>query len=300
MTRRFKVFSNVPGDPGSGGGPGPASVPAPAPSAAPAPAAPPSPAAPISAAPPASPAPVTPEFRYAEDRSAWVPPDRFSQTELRARQLQAMLEAGTGIRMQEPENVDPRVQAARAALERVLPGIGQFHSVMPKLMQLQAAMDEHGITVEQLARLPEITSTTDMQWQAHARQVTGQIFSALTADTGGAEVAPEDRAEVVASFERWLRSDQSGVRTQRYLHGDPSLPTEFVARFRGFTGSFSRQAQADAQAAAAARRVQGLPAAPSQGAAPVPGSSAPAGPRDIDSLNDSAWAAMTAGRRAAG
>jgi hypothetical protein len=298
----------APPDGGSGGGaaavatpPAAASAPAPAgpastPTPPPAPAAPPA-GPPAAAAPPAAPT----QYTYPDDRSNWVPPDQLTQAqqarlaaEHRARTLQAMAEAAGGIALRGPEAPpDPRITAAREALEQVFPGISDFHARMKPLSELAAVLEQHGIGPDQFARLPELLTATDMRYRGTARQVSGRVLSGLTEGITGREMTPDQRADVLHSFERWLRSDQA--RADRYVEGDLSVADEFIAAYRQHIQFFGPTGAAPAAAAAAAAAA--LPPAPAGGAPPAPGG-APSAPLTLEQRLDSAWTGFTAGRRA--
>lgn len=312
---RFQFMFDTPGDAGGGAGAGStgtsgAAPVSPSPVATPTGAAPASPtpsgaAAPTGAAPAGTggPAPSTPgspavprRFEYTEDRSSWVPPHRLNeitqqarQAALEARRYRAMLEAGTGVTLRQPENIDPRIADAREAFEQVFPGSGEFFTrALPRLMQLAQAMEQGNISPEMFQRLPDALSATDHQWRQHGRQVLNTVYSEMAKDYGVESLSPYQQRVLGTAFTDWLSQD---VQLQeRYANNDPNLVKEFLTEYRsGFVDPLRRSA--DAATIARGRMTGALPAVPRTGGAPPP----PASPAPVgDEVHDRAWAAFAA------
>ena len=108
-------------------------------------------------------APPAKQYTFAEDRSTWIPPHRLSevstragQAELRAKQLEAMIAAGTGVKLppslQSPE--DQQAQAAREELTRLFPELALLDKLKSMLPQLEEA----------LPRIPDVLASGEQYW----------------------------------------------------------------------------------------------------------------------------------------
>jgi hypothetical protein len=313
LARLMQVFYETP-DSGSGGGPVSGGAPA---ASAPPPSAPAGAAPPVASPAPAAgvPAPSIPgpagappaaatRFSYEEDRGDWVPPHRLSSiaqraraNELRARQLEAMIQAGTGVTIpgQAPE-VPQEVRQAREAFAQVFPGLAQLETLAGRLQEMMTTLDQGGqpFDFSHLARVPQIAQGDQARWEQHGAQTLDSIYSDLAADYGADTLTPRQQQAVGREFMAWLEEDQTGARVTRYTRADQTLRTEFLTEYRnGFVNPFRRTA--DAATLAAGHRNRGLPPAPQVSGVVPPGP--PQAPQTIDQVNDQAWRAFQAATR---
>ena len=115
------------------------------------------------AAPGAGAAPPAKQFTFSEDRSNWIPPHRLSEVsntaraaQIRAQQLEAMIAAGTGVKLppsfQSPE--DQQALAAREELTRIFPELALLEKLKGMLPQLEEA----------LPRIPDVLASGEQYW----------------------------------------------------------------------------------------------------------------------------------------
>lgn len=200
-----------------------------------------------------------------------------------------MIEAGTGVNIREPERVDPAIAEARQAFETVFPGAGNLFDKMPVLLKIAEALEQGGIDPSAFARLGDVFSATEHQWQQHGRQHLSSIYTEVAKDYGLEKLSPRQQRVVGNAFQDWLEEDQT--RVSRYVQSDPSLIGEFLTEYRtGFVDPLRRSA--DAATLAAGSRVGTLPPAPRQGGTVPP--PAPRAPLTADEVHDRAFAAFQA------
>lgn len=300
----FTVLHDTPGDGGAGGGGGAAPV---TPALAPAPpsgsggAAVPggTGAPPLSGTPGAAGAPPTPakQFTFAEDRGNWIPPHRLSevatragQYELRAKQLEAMIAAGTGVKLppslQSPE--DQQAAAAREELTRIFPELALLEKLKGMLPQLEEA----------LPRLPDVLASGEQYWatQGYRTVQTLQDEVAKIYGVASKDLTPLQQQTIGNSFLNWLQGDST--LAQRYSRGDASIVQEFVTEWRN---AFFEPARRVGQggngglppANPALRGRSDLPPAPRASGIP-PAGAAPPTPKSEDEVHDAAFKSFAA------
>jgi len=201
-----------------------------------------------------------------------------------------MLEAGTGVRMPERQAPVPReIQEARQTMERIYPGMGEFHAVMPYLMQVAKSLQGANVDPRQLSGLPDIFAGTQHQWERHATTTLEPIHAAIAQDYGLQQLTPRQARTITQDFVSWIEEDPT--RQARYTRGDRNLGTEYLNDYRtGFINPLrATSAAAGVQAGA---RAAGLPPAPrSSGMVPPP---APKPELTPDQVHDAAWQQFSA------
>jgi hypothetical protein len=294
----FPFFTDGP-DGGAGGG-APGGVPggaAPAPGPGPAAVAPPGGGSPAPGGAPGGTGgtPPPPSFSYGEDRSAWVPPDRFTALERnfsalqqRSERLQRMIAAAEGFTRE--TELDPRIARARAGLREIMePGHFQVLEALSKrLAQDPRALDSLFDSVPALRSGFEAgetrrgLETIDYMLDAAAKALNV---------TGGASKLTKFQTSMLANgFTNWVEADPK--RIDRYAQGDGRrLATEYITDFQsGFAGPAARVASAPGGGQAA---INGrLPAPPARGGVPVGGR--PAAKLTEDQVHDNAFKNFTA------
>ena len=298
------------GEPGGGGAqPGDPTPPAaplaePTPGGTP-PAPTPAPTPPAPLASPAAPAPGPPDPNLPgtppapEDRSTWVSPERVNQI-IQGRlsgviterdRLQAMLEAGTGVRVGgAPAELSAEEKQAKDVMMNLL-GISQDD--IDALTDKKRREAVTGV----IDGAPAATEAQELQWSAHGSRMLDGLHTAIAEVLGvePANLTEFQRNTVGQSYAQWLRSDPQ--LTHRYTWGDPGLAGEFVKLWQGgFADPARRVSQAGVARTAATNA--GMPSAPQPGGV-VPGAGAPAVPKTEDETHDAAWQAMLAARRGA-
>ncbi len=242
------------------------------------------------------------EFKFKEDRTSWVPPDKLSEMEAKwrrangdAERYRAMLNAGAGVdvgRTSEPE--DPRTVAAREALFKILP---------PHTAKLLSGLDAAG--VEKLNKLltmdpdklasalnviPTLSSSQEAAQFRQASDTLDKLMTGVAKAYGKDKLSKTQEQTVANAFEGYIKSDAKIM--QKFVTGDPSLIQDFITAWTNdFVTPFQRQTNAGNVAQS---RVNGrLPSRPAAGG---PGGGAAAGangrreaPRTMDSVTDAAW-----------
>lgn len=285
------------------GGPG---APAPAPSPSPSLATPPAPE-PVAAPPPAplgtppvpgsgTPPPAPTRYEYEEDRSAWIPPDRFTaaeearqRTEAERDRYRRIAEAAAGMGFPEPERpLAPEIAQARQTLERVLPGITQFHQAMPYLMQIAEQLQQARVDPRMFARYGDVVASTDAGWRRHSSNVLKPIHTAIATSMGMETLTKRQSNAATREFITWIDEDRSGARESRYNDADESLVAEFLDDYnQTFIHPLQRQPAGGPGAPAIPPR-QTLPPAPRGGGPGAPPAPA-APPKDLDEATTRAW-----------
>lgn len=220
--------------------------------------------------------------------------DAAREAQAKADRFRAMAEAAAGIQFPaEPTRLDPRVQEARASLERIMPGINQFYEVMPYLMQMAQQMQGAKIDPRQLSALPDVFSSVDVQWKQHGANQLKPIYDAIAQDYGVDSLNPRQRDNVTRDFIDWLEADRTGARAERYTQGDPNLRGEYLSDYRG---AFIHPLQRTGAPGAGAPppRAAGLPPAPRSGGGAPPVGAPPAAPTDLDAAADASWVSFRA------
>jgi hypothetical protein len=195
-----------------------------------------------------------------------------------------MLEAGTGVRIQEQQQIPPQVQAARRQLDAIYPGMSAVMEVAEPLVQIARTLMENRIDPSSLAQLPNVFAGVEHQWERHAQSVLEPIHAAIAQDYGLQNLTPRQARTITQDFIAWV--EEKPERAQRYTRGDRSLPTEYLDDYRsGFITPL--RVNSGAAAVTAGSRAAGLPPAPrASGIAPPP---PPQGPLTEDQVHDNAW-----------
>lgn len=268
----FPLFTDAPNpDAGSGGG---SASPSPAP-AAPAPAS----AAPggSGGGPVAAPAPTSPEFKYAEDRSQWIPPHRLNEVTNRYRQeaesrrdLERRYRALAGL--EQPRNQEH--DAVRAQFSTVFPELAPLLQHPEQLQQV--------LKLVQSGQLNEMAGTTEAYWARHAQSISRDLVTKYAASVGVEASTLGARAtnRMALQLKAFIEEDQSGQRQYRFEMGDPVLVEECLADMQGLFVEPVRRSTATA----AARTVETnrrLPEAGPRGQIPPSAAAAPKSRKDI-------------------
>lgn len=116
-------------------------------------------------------------------------------------------------------------------------------------------------------------------WGRHASTMTQNAVDALAKELGqdAKAMGPQARSRMAAELQRFIASDRTGERNDRYEQGDPTLIDELIEDLRGFYVEPVRRS-AGVQGASAAERVRRLPSTgPSGGIPPTPAPDKPKG-----------------------
>lgn len=235
------------------------------------------------------------KFEFAEDRSTWVDPSKFSAAEQRAQQAtleaqryKAMVEAGTGIKFQpaaEPE--DPAIVEARETILGKVFTPNQrkaFELIAADPARLERILTEGG----------QVIDGYQQQNQRQGADYIGGVFKSVATALGVPELSNGTADMVGAAFVQWVRAD--GTRLARYGRADASLQTEFTDAWRtGFIEPLRRVQQSPG--AAQVRTNASLPAAPRAGGIP-PSTRTARVPKTADDVHDNAWQQFVAERAA--
>ena len=215
---------------------------------------------------PPAPTPPAPEYKYSEDRSNWLPPDRYRAAEAatnkaarEALQWRTQYEdanrriaALAGVTPKAPE-AEEQEKIARAFY--ALPQFAHLRGLTPQVMERLMAMTERGDEYEQGIRY---------QWD-RLRDRTFKTVVEHIQDTLGLDTIDPDMAEDIhGMFRQWARSqpDQETFRL-RYEAEDPKLMTEFLDRYKAkHIDPIRRSAAASLARPAQARVPRGGPSQP--------------------------------------
>ncbi len=204
----------------------------------------PTPQSSSTAAPTASPT----EYKYKEDRSNWIPKNRFDEINQRAHQSTAQLQA----LQQELANERRRVQALAGVVpqdpnaQRSEQVKQAFFEMFPQFKQLASMSDEQMQKLMMAPdRMQEASQAEHRQWQRHGNQQVAAISEQVADALGMDKLSPRQESTLRTAFTAWLKSTaaqefqasngQGSDTLRRYEDGDPSViqsfTTEYVADF---------------------------------------------------------------------
>lgn len=194
-----------------------------------------------------------------------------------------MLEAAGGFRMPAAPSAEERQQQeARAALERIVPGLSQLDQIVQMLPHLDRLLRED---------LPSLRQAGMQSWERAGYQSV-RALSAEVAKVYGVDpkdLPPALREDLGEAFARWIQGDRD--RQTRYYRADDTLITEFVDRWKAaYVDPVRRSTQAPGVRTALTNA--GLPPAPTPGGPPPP--TPPPAPANEDEVHDRAFAAFAA------
>jgi hypothetical protein len=294
----FAICYEEPGATGGAGGGAPAGPGSASPGASGTPAtSAPAPATGAPASTGATGAPAAKQYTYTEDRTDWVPRQRFQEINGRFRETEAlvqryrsMLEAGTGVKVPgaPPEPQDPAITEARnLILEKLVPELKPLLKLSPE------QVDKMIRVVTEFPQLAEsFQNSTQSHWDARGGQAIDHILTSVAKDFGVEQLTPFQRQTVGNAFIGWLHA-AGDERWARYAQNDNRLLDEFINEYRsGFFDPIRRIGQAPG--AGTVRGNQRLPPAPRQGGTAGPGNNGARKPMTEDEVHDAAFRAWTA------
>jgi hypothetical protein len=240
--------------------------------------------------------------KYAYDqefggRRDWLPPDKFNEVHnayrtasARARQLEAMMKAGTGVELPGiPEQVPPEIREARDAFGQVFPGVAALESHAQQIAEMPSRIEKLEQTITDLQQQLEFG------WRRDGRQSLTSIQSAMSKELGVEKLSKFQSQVVGQAFQAFLESDETGALMDRYAYRDPTLYDEFINEWKsGFFDPMRRLGQAGDASVAGVNR--NLPRAPAVGG--LPPSRPPAQPLTEDQVHDNAFRSFDAAVRA--
>jgi hypothetical protein len=198
-------------------------------------------------------------FTYQEDRSKWLPPHVGTRMAEKVRELQAAHEANerrVRALMGIDSPPDPRNEA-------ILKGLAGMHPALARILtnpNADKVLDRLFQMVES-GQVDELGGTSDRVWKQHAHRMTSQAQEQYAKAVGVTVDKLPERAvnRLAREMKAYIDEDRTGDRLSRYEIGDPGLISDFIKDLTGFYVEPVRR-QFPTRAAAAAARVQGLPA----------------------------------------
>lgn len=271
---------------GDGGGDGSAGSTPSTPSVAPSPAPSGSPAVSPSATPTGTPAPA--QGAAPEDRSNWIPPYRWRESQDAFRRAQGEFQQQATQWQREREQMEARVRALVGVSAPQNPEVdqikSQFGNIFPGLSKLE---DKVQALEQLLERAGDMESQNEHYWQSYGRQNVDRLFS-KAAEAIGTPLSDEGKRLLHSSFVGFVQS--SPENSQRYA-SDPSIVDDFLKLFQSSVIDPSRRQQA---AGIMARAPQGLPQDSPAGVPQIPGAPKP---QNLDERTALAWTAFNAAKQ---
>lgn len=221
--------------PDADGAPPPASeAGTPPPASSPAPAG----AQPAGTPPPASGTPPASQFSYTEDRSQWVPPDRFKKAELAVNRTAAELNTLRSALQERDRKIAALAgvtvpSAEETEAEKVanafysLPQFAHLRHLTPELLQRVAQFVDQGSS---------LAEARDHVYNQQADRFLGSLDAAYAEEIGAQSLTPGQMKKLHAAFGASMpdrQTDPEGFNAfrQRYDSGDESLVVEFIKEY---------------------------------------------------------------------
>lgn len=164
------------------------------------------------------------QFTYKEDRSKWIPPQRFNEVNTRAQSvagLQAQLaeadkriKALAGVTQRAPEDLE--VDEIKAHFAKVYPGLAKLTD---EQIERLLSLDEKSERIEQ---------TTNNYWRNHGRQMINSAGEAIADKLGGGNLSERQVRRVARDYIAFVEEKQA---IDRHEAGDEGLIEEFVKDF---------------------------------------------------------------------